>query len=109
MMQAGDLKHNITIYQRVLLQDAAGQPYETYVLVLSGRAKIDPLVGKDYFAAQQIVSEVTHDVTIRYTTLVKAHHIVRKTCGAQYEIMAVINAKEESQWLYLKCKEVGAL
>jgi SPP1 family predicted phage head-tail adaptor len=108
-MNAGELKHSITIKQRVPLQDAAGQPYETYVTILSTMAKIMPLVGKDYFAAQQIVSEVTHDITIRYTPRVKAHQIVRGGCGKVFEIMAVINDKMDSQWLFLKCKEVGGL
>jgi SPP1 family predicted phage head-tail adaptor len=104
-ISAGMLKHPLSIYQRVTSQDAAGQPYETYVLIVAVRGYMKPLVGKDYLSAQQIVSEVTHDITIRYTARVKARHIIRM-CHRHFEIMAVINPEEASEWLYLKCKEV---
>lgn len=96
----------LNFYQKVLTQDAAGQPLSTYVLIYATGGNIKSLNGGESFKGQQIVSEVTHRITIRYTARIKAHHIIR-CCPKQFEIMAVINVDEDNKWLQLECKEVG--
>jgi SPP1 family predicted phage head-tail adaptor len=106
-LQAGILKKPVTIYQRVSSQDASGQPLEQYVLIASARAKIKELVGKDYEAAHQVVSEITHDVTIRYNGRVRAKQELRYAPRRVLEIVAVLDPDGCKNWMYLKCKEVG--
>lgn len=108
MTSAGDLDHKVGIYRRVKARDSAGQVKEEYVLVCSPWGKIKPLVGTDYMVAQQLVSEITHDVTIHYNKKVKSHMFVLYQ-GRYLEIMSAINAEEKSEWNYLKCKEVATL
>ena len=76
-LNAGRLKHTIEIYQRYTSQDAAGQPFDTWVLVLTAKAEVKPLIGREYLAAQQTVSELTHDVTMRYHPVVKANQKIK--------------------------------
>ena len=106
MINAGQLKNKVKLYQRLITQDTAGQPNEQYIFIMHLHAKIEPLVGRDYEAAQQIVSEVTHNITTRYYDVIKAHQELRLDTRV-FEIISVLDPDEGKAWLYLKCKEVG--
>ena len=104
-MDAGKLDKLISIEQRTLTQDAAGQEYETWVSIATVYANVKPLIGKDYLAAKQTVDELSHDITIRYRRGIKPKMRVNYL-GRIIEIVAVIDPNESREWLYLKCKEV---
>ena len=64
-MQAGKLRHRIIIQSVTLVDDAVGQPQETWTTHATVWSHIEPLRGREYWDAQQAQSEATHRITIR--------------------------------------------
>jgi SPP1 family predicted phage head-tail adaptor len=106
IMRIGELNKKVNILQNYATQDTLGEPIENWRTILSPWAKIYPLTGKQYFSAQQVNSEVTTDITIRYNAqITDRHRIFYK--GKTFEILAVINEEMNNKFLHLMCKEVG--
>jgi len=67
-------------------------------------ASIEPISGREYFAAQQVNAEVTHRIRMRY--LAGMESTMRLLYGTRvYEIKAIMNAKERNQVLEILCTE----
>jgi len=68
LIQAGELRHRITILRANLTQDTFGGWVIGDDSILADRvpAKISTLSGRELYAAQQKVAQVTHKVTIRW-------------------------------------------
>ena len=97
-MQAGDLIHPVKVYQRITTQDPAGQPLEQYVFITGCYSKIEPYVDRDYEVAQQITSEVTHLIKMRYDGRIKPFQEVRYGRRV-FEIVSIIDPNERKGWL----------
>lgn len=65
-MQAGTLRHLITLQRSTEVQDTAGQIEQDYEDIETVRASIEPLSGREYIAAQQVQAEVTTRIQVRY-------------------------------------------
>lgn len=104
-MDAGQLDKKILIQQQTMTQDEYGQQLETWITIATVYAKIKPLVGKEFILAQQISTNLSHDVTIRYRRWIKPKMRV-SYLDRYFEILAVIDSDEKREWLYLKCREV---
>jgi len=65
-VRAGNLRHLIDIQQAIEIKDAYGAVTETWISVGKVRAGIYQLSGREYFAAQQINSEINAKLVIRY-------------------------------------------
>lgn len=67
-MRAGTLRHRVTIQRYELVVDDYGAPLhrESWKDVATVWASVEAVSGRDFFAARQEQSEVTHKVTIRY-------------------------------------------
>jgi len=86
--------------------DEAGQPIDEWQPVTIVWAAIEPLSGRELFAAQQANAEVTTKVTIRYRDDVDRTMKVRHNkSGAEFEILYDINPKFANVKLELMCKE----
>ena len=105
-MQAGQLRHRIDIQVALNSRDSYGASTQEWVTFLSGiRASVEPLSGKEFFAAQKVDTEITHSIKIRYRTGIKPS--MRVKYGARYfDIKSVINIKEECKDMHLMCVEV---
>jgi SPP1 family predicted phage head-tail adaptor len=110
-IQAGKLRHVIQIMQTTLAQDASGniKPSEQ-TQVTSVRASVESLTGRELYNAQQVVSEVTHKITMRYQAGIKAQQNVwfndpGTGMPRQFQIQAVQNPTETRHMLYLLCIE----
>ena len=66
-MKAGALRHSVTV-QRLTgsAQTPEGEPDLTWTDYWSGNASIDPLLGREYFAADQVQSETDTKIGLRY-------------------------------------------
>ncbi len=104
-MDAGKLDKKIYIQVRTEDQDTFGEPNTIWATVATTYANIKPLVGKEFFAAQQDKSQISHDVTIRYLRGIKPKMRV-SYIDRLFEIHAVIDFEEKREWLFLKCREV---
>jgi len=104
-MNAGKLRHRVTIQQLVATDDGYGGITETWQDVATVWAAVEPLRGTERYRAQQVQAELSHKVTIRYRPGIKPD--MRLKYGDRIlEIEAVIDVEERHRWLELLCSEV---
>lgn len=65
-MQAGRLRHRVTLQRRADTQSTSGEVVPGYEDILTVWASIEPLSGREMFAAQQVQSEVNTRIRIRW-------------------------------------------
>lgn len=65
-MRAGKFRHRITFQKPVTAKNDYNEDVITYQGIGSVWASVQPLSGREYFAAQQAQAAVTHRVTARY-------------------------------------------
>jgi SPP1 family predicted phage head-tail adaptor len=95
----------VTIQELVRADDGYGGTVETWQNIATVWAAIEPLRGNERYTAQQVQTELSHKVTIRYRSEVKPQmRLVYK--GRIFEIEAAIDVEERHRWLELLCSEV---
>ena len=105
-MRIGDLRHRIVLRKKVVTEDELKQQSETWTDVVTIWACVEPLSGKEYFAAKQTNAEVSVKFTLRYLSGVKSDMRVAFK-DRSFEIQTVINPKERNRSLVLMCTEVS--
>jgi len=104
-VKIGELRNRITLQEYTISKDSFGAETETWSDVAQVWASIEPLSGREYFAAQQINAQISTKVTIRYRAGIKP--TMRVLFGNRvYGILSVINTGEKNRELILMCKEV---
>ena len=91
LINAGELRHEITLQQRVVTpKNALGQAGGGWADVVTVRASVDPLRGRELFAAGQTLAPVEVRVRLRYITgVTPAMRFMWD--GVAYGISSVIN------------------
>ena len=103
-MQAGPLRHRITIETPTETQDTFGAAVATWATFAERWAAIEPLTGREFFAAQQINAEVSHTIRLRYVAGVTTK--MRVAFGARhFDLAAVRNLDERGIELELLAVE----
>jgi len=106
------LRHIVTIQTPVETQDGYGSPTVRWQDVASGVwASIDPLRGREYFAAKQIQAEAEVRIWMRYRTdlSVKMKIVHGPTCVCsiatrdEYLIESIINVNERNREMQIMC------
>lgn len=107
-MRAGKLRQSVTIQSRTNDdQDSVGQPQDPWRGVVTVRADVEPLSGREYFNAQQIVSEVTTRITIRYRPGITTNNrvVLHDSKGdTNYDVLDVIDVDMRHRELQLMCR-----
>lgn len=92
---AGRLRHRITIQSATEAQDAHGGTTRTWADVATVWGSIEPLRGREFMNAQQLQSEVTHRVQLRYYAGVTTAYRLR--FGTRlFNIVSVLNPSERN-------------
>jgi SPP1 family predicted phage head-tail adaptor len=104
-MNPGELRHRITIQKLVNTQDTFGQPVEQWSNVVTVWASVNPIVGKEFFAAETVNSEVSHKIRIRYKQDITPDMRI-KFKDRYFSIQSVIDYQERNMELQLMCKEL---
>jgi SPP1 family predicted phage head-tail adaptor len=110
-MQAGKLNKRVTIYQSVLgspARDELGEPNYDWEKVATVWASVSPVVGKEFWSQQQIQSEVTSKIKIRYRSDILPGMKIVYAVGdinKEYIIETVIDFEEKHKELQLMCSE----
>jgi SPP1 family predicted phage head-tail adaptor len=65
-MNAGKLRHHIKLEAATETQDIDGSAIETWQTHATVHAFIEPISGREYFAAQSIQADVTYRISFRY-------------------------------------------
>lgn len=106
-VRAGALRHRVTLEVPTGVADATGDPVPGWTVAAVVWAAVVPLSGQERLAAQQVVADVSHQVTLRYRADVTPHMRIR--LGSRlFNILAVINPEERNRTLELLALEVLA-
>lgn len=106
-MRAGKLRHRVTIQQRSAASPtnhASGEKDASWGTYLTVWASVEPLTGRELFAAQQVNSEVNVRIRMRYREGI-THRMRVSFQGRIYDIVAVIDREERHVELELLCTE----
>ena len=102
MKRAGQLRFQVTIQQPTITQ-SYGEPTETWSKFATAMADIEPLSGREYFAAKQIMSEQMFKITIRYIAGITKKMRVSYG-GDYYDIQDINDVKTRHRELQLMCR-----
>ena len=107
-MNAGKLRHKITIKVQPPGQDSYGEKVADTVLwndFHGCRAAIIPISGREFFTAQQVNATVTTRIEIRYKLGITAG--MRVVFGTKvYDIKAPLDLEEKHKEIHLMCEEM---
>ena len=108
-MRAGPLRHQITLQRRSRAGDTFGDSRgtDTWTDLATVRADVRPLRGREFFEAQQVKSEVTHKVVMRYCSdLADLSPKDRIKFGTRYlDILSVLNMGERDRVIEVMARE----
>lgn len=109
MKDAGRLRHRVTLQQYTGAADSYGDPLyaddSQWSDVCNVWAAIDPVSGREFYAAEQAQSAVTHKITLRWRSGVSAAW--RVVLGRRvFRILSVIDWEERHESLLLMTQEV---
>ncbi len=105
MIGAGERNKRVTIQEKNIVRDSIGNQTEVWHDIATVWAAIQPLSGREYWAARQINAEITTKVTMLYRRGVTTEH--RLMLGPRaLGILEVVNPNEGNAELVLMCKEV---
>jgi SPP1 family predicted phage head-tail adaptor len=106
MIAAGRRNKLVTIEQATTSKDSYNQDVETWAtLVADIWAAIEPVRGREFFAARQISSEVTHKITISYRSGLSSKVRV-KYQSRYFRVESIIDPAEAHEDMELMCVEV---
>ena len=99
---AGQFSERVTIPQKQVSRSAIGEELVTWAAVATVWARVEPMRGREWFAAAQTQDATDHRVTIRYRTDVVRE--MRVLWGAvALDIVSVIDVNAQRENLELMC------
>lgn len=105
-MNAGKLDQRVTVERFTSTVDDWGTPIESWAPLFTCWAAVEPLVGREYIAAQAAQSEVTARIRMRFRPWMTAQDRVIHD-GKTYNIVSVIDVRSEHRELVLMCKAIA--
>lgn len=104
-MQAGKLRHRVTLRESTEAQDTYGESIKTFADVATVWAEVVQLSGREYLQAREAGAETTTRITIRKRSGV--HEKMRITWGTHsYDVDAVLPDPTNARHILLMCSEV---
>ncbi len=104
MATAALFRQRVTIQRLVEGQDEVGQPVQEWQDVATVWGAVEPLRGREYFAAAQTQAEVTTRIRVRYRRGIRPDMRALYD-GRVFNITAVIDPEERHRELQLMCRE----
>lgn len=106
-LQAGFLRHSVTIERPPATLDDAGEQTGAWTKVIDMRASIEPLSGRELQLAREMFADQTHRIKAYFTPGLDA--TMRVKFGTRYfNILSVLNIEERNRWLQIECQEIVA-
>ncbi len=108
-MDPGAMRHRVTFQRFTGARDDLGDPLyyddSCWLNTASLWASIRPLSGREFYAAEQSQSEVTHKIGCRYRPGLTTE--MRVCFGSRrFKILSIIDWEERHEKLLLMCKEL---
>lgn len=109
MIDPGKMRHRITFQRFPGAQDSFGDPLQTdddnWEDVAAVWAAIDPVSGREFYAAEQSQSEVSHKIRCRYRQGLNTAMRI-KYRSRVFKIISIIDWEERHESLLIMCSEV---
>jgi len=104
-MKAGKLRHRIQLLAPMPTQNSTGEEILSYSPLAYAWAEVRPLSGRELERAKVVAAEVSHEVVMRYMTLLNEQCLV--LFGTRhFQINAILNTDERNVELRLLCTEL---
>ncbi|KRE33424.1 phage head closure protein [Paenibacillus sp. Soil724D2] len=101
---AGSYRHPITFQKQSTTTNDYGEKIVQWDDIITVKAGVYPISGKDYISAVQVNSEITHKISLRFVPNITAD--MRVKFGSRlFTIIAILNFQEKDRELQLVCKE----
>lgn len=105
-MRSESLRNKITIQQQTNSQDSSGQLIPMWSNFVTVWASVEPISGREFFAADRLNSQITTRIRIRYLSgIIPAMRCVFGT--HIYEIQSVIDIEVRHKEIELMCSDIG--
>lgn len=109
-MQAGKLRHAVTLRRATETQNAAGEIVRSWADLATVRAAIEPLAGRELLDAKQVDAEMTTRIVIRtydgLTTEDRVSWTDPASTAHDYDIRSITNDPTHRRSMTLLCAEV---
>lgn len=104
-MNPGDLKCRVVIKKNNKIRNNFGEVTENWEVVAIVWANINPIAGKEFFAADTVNLNISHRIKMRYREDITPDMRIEYK-GRVFTINSIINEYELNTVLQLMCKEV---
>ncbi len=105
MTSAGQLRQVVELQYPSRVASGHGDYTPTWTTKATVRALIEPLGGREFFAADERQAEITTRITIRFYKTVTARWRV-KHGNVLYDIKQIMNRQTTDRFLMLLCEEM---
>lgn len=104
-MRIGPLRHRVQLQTNTPTRDSYGDEVDSWGVTSTVYAQIDPVRGREFFAAGEKHSEINTKITMRYQSGVVP--TMRVVHGSDtYDIRAVIDVWGRQRMLELMCRKL---
>lgn len=104
-MRAGKLSRRVTLQTLTMVADGGGGSTETWADTVTVWAAVRPLQGVERYRAQQVLSDLTTEVEIRYRAGVVPQQRFKYGSRFFVIIQPPINVDEKNERLVCLCEE----
>lgn len=103
-MQAGKLRHRVTIQQATESQDGYGEVTKTWAELVTVWAKVHYLQGREYLQAKTVQASVNVQITMRHYAGITPK--MRAVWGSHtFDIEDVVPDDTDARYIVLMCTE----
>lgn len=105
-MEAGRLRHRVTIQSKSVSRNTFGEEEITWEDVATVWGSVEPLRGREFMEGRQIQAEITHRIRVRYYPdgIEPEYRVVYDS--RYFDVMAVIEVEERHREMHLMCREI---
>ena len=104
-MRAGLLRQRLAVQSVTRSQNNYGEPTDSWSTLTTIWGSVEPLQGRELFTARQVNPELTHKITVRYSTAITPDKRIAFGSRA-FDINQVRNIDERNKTMELICKEL---
>lgn len=105
MVRSGQLNQRITIEEDTGVKNSVGQKVEAWGTLATVWGRVRALTGSERFAAQQLLAELSYEITIRFRTDINETHRIVLTDGQTLDIQSAFDPDGRRRELKILCKE----
>lgn len=103
-MQLGKLNKKFQVLKLSQVPDGGGGYEDKLVPIKTVWGNLQPIMGREFWQAQQTQAQLSHKITIRYTKDIDRSHILSYN-DRLFDIQYITNINEENRFLEVRVLE----